>query len=233
MTEETSGVPEEMAAFFDLRAEGYDQHIRGYVFTETEFNQFYAALVAPIAPTDRPIQVLDLGCGTGLELEFLFRRAPHAQVTGIDVSPGMLAVLRARYADAMPQITLVEDSYLTAPLETRDFDYVLSAMTAHHLLHDAKDTLYRRIHAALKPGGKYIEGDSVTTVAMEAEFLAEYAGELATAPPAADGHYHVDVPLSLSTQETLLRHAGFKDFTLLWQRDPADMWNAAVYAMTA
>lgn len=29
--------------------------------------QFYHALARPIAPTGAPLQILDLGCGTGLE----------------------------------------------------------------------------------------------------------------------------------------------------------------------
>ena len=48
------------------------------------------------------------------------------------------------------------------------------ALPVHHLLRDTKRGLYMKIHAALKPGGKYIEGDSVIPVEMEGQFLTEY-----------------------------------------------------------
>lgn len=232
MSDETAEHAEEMAAFFDTRAAGYDAHMRGYVYDETTFARFYETLASPIPRTTEPIQILDLGCGTGLEIEALLRRAPNARITGIDLASEMLALLEKRYAAQMDQITLVADSYLTADLGERTYDFVVSAMTIHHLLHDAKIGLYRRIRAALKPGGKYIEGDAVTTVELEEQFLAEYWEQMALMSDAEPGAYHIDVPFSLTTQEFLLEKAGFQDFQLLWQRDPSDMWNSAVYSVT-
>ena len=40
--------PEAMAEFFDLRAFGYDEHIRGEVFSKEEFENFYQAVAFPI-----------------------------------------------------------------------------------------------------------------------------------------------------------------------------------------
>ena len=74
----------------------------------------------------------------------------------------------------MDQIILVEDSYLTMPYGTHAYDYVISAMSLHHLLQDTKRNFYMKIHAALKTGGTYIEGDSVTTTKMEHQFLEEF-----------------------------------------------------------
>ena len=82
MSKETvySEIPEEMAAFFDARAAGYDDHMRDNVFTDTTFAQFYQAVSAPIEETHEPLKILDLGCGTGLEIEALFQ--PLARRTG-------------------------------------------------------------------------------------------------------------------------------------------------------
>ncbi len=89
-----------------------------------------------------------------------------------------------------------------------------------------------KIRAALKPGGKYIEGDSVIPAEMESQFVAEYHEQIAAMPPAEDGHYHIDVPFSIETQRSLLLQAGFQDFELIWQRDSTAVWNAAVYVVT-
>jgi trans-aconitate methyltransferase len=51
---------------------------RDFVFTVTESVQFCQALSAPIGKTDEPLKILDLGCGTGLEIESLLQRMPKA-----------------------------------------------------------------------------------------------------------------------------------------------------------
>ena len=224
--------PENMAAFFDLRAAGYDDHMRDNIFPGT-FVQFYQAMSSPIEKTDEPLHILDLGCGTGLEIEALLQRVPNAWITGVDLSANMLELLRKRYIAHMSQITLVADSYLTMPFGAQAYDHILSVLTVHHLLRDTKRELYVKIHAALKPGGKYIEGDSVIPARMESQFLAEYHKEVAGVPPAQDGHYHIDIPFSMDTQRSLLLEAGFKDFELVWQKDSSMVWNIAVYAVTA
>jgi len=224
--------PEEMAAFFDARAAGYEDHMRAVFESDTTFTQFYQAVSSPIEKTDEPLNILDLGCGTGLEIEALFQRVPNALITGVDLSKNMLERLRRRCIAHMSQITLVADSYLTMPFGPQTYDHVISAMAVHHLLRDTKCGLYMKIHRALKPGGRYVEGDSVTLTAMERQFLAEYGTQVASMPQAEDGHYHIDVPFSIETQRKLLLEAGFRDFEVVWQKDSTAVWNVAVYAVT-
>jgi tRNA (cmo5U34)-methyltransferase len=228
-----SEAPEDMAAFFDDKAAGYDDHMRDNVFTDTTFTEFYQAVSSPIKRTNEPIRILDLGCGTGLEIEALFQRAPNASITGVDLSENMLELLRTRYADRLNQITLVADSFLTMSLGTQAYDYILSTFAVHHVLHDTKRELYRKIHAALKPGGRYIEGDSIIPAVLEPQFLTEYQEQVACLPQARGGRYHIDIPFSLDTQRSLLLEAGFKDFELVWQKDGTVVWNVGVYVVTA
>jgi tRNA (cmo5U34)-methyltransferase len=225
--------PENMAAFFDARAAGYDDHMRDNIFPDTMFTQFYQAMSSPIEKTDEPLHILDLGCGTGLEIEALFQKAPHASITGVDLSENMLEQLRKRYVARINQIALVRDSFLTLPLGMQAYDYITSTLAMHHILHDTKRELYRKIHAALKPSGKYIEGDSVIPAVMERPFLAEYHEQVAGIPQARDGQYHIDIPFSIDTQRSLLLEAGFKDFQVVWQKDSTVIWNVAVYVVTA
>ena len=121
--------PENMAAFFDVRAAGYDDHMRDIVFPDTAFTQFYQAMSSPIEKTDEPLNILDLGCGTGIEFEALFQRVPNAVITGVDLSSNMLERLRKRNIAHMSQITLVTDSYLTMPFGTQAYDHIISAMS--------------------------------------------------------------------------------------------------------
>ncbi|NIM21676.1 MAG: methyltransferase domain-containing protein, partial [Candidatus Latescibacteria bacterium] len=80
-----------------------------------------------------PLNILDLGCGTGLEFEALFQRAPNALITGVDLSQEMLQLLRLRYGARLSQITLVRDSFLAVPFGTHAYDLIIAVMSVHHL----------------------------------------------------------------------------------------------------
>lgn len=214
---------EEMAAFFDLRADGYDAHMEE---TVASFEAFYRAVAGPIVPTLAPIRVLDIGCGTGLEIAEILERAPNARIVGIDLSGRMLDRLRARYAAQMGQIEIRQASYLTAPLEDRAYDYALAVMTLHHLLPRPKRALYERIRRALAPGGTYIEGDYVVTGEKERMLLGRYEGMAAEAGGAENGSHHIDIPFSLETQRRLLGEAGFGQAEVIWQQGQATIYVA-------
>lgn len=58
--------------------------------------QAAAAAINALGAPERPVRVLDVGVGTGLELPMF---ADHVRVTGVDLSEPMLAVARKRVAD--------------------------------------------------------------------------------------------------------------------------------------
>ena len=84
---------EKMGEFFDRRLDGYDEHQLNCIDSAHEFLRFTAERL----PREPRCAVLDLGCGTGLELEFYFPLNPSAQITGIDLAPGMLQRLREKF----------------------------------------------------------------------------------------------------------------------------------------
>ena len=57
---------ERMDEFFDRRLEGYDKHM----LTEIESAQEFYLFTAACLPDTPGCALLDLGCGTGLELEY-------------------------------------------------------------------------------------------------------------------------------------------------------------------
>jgi tRNA (cmo5U34)-methyltransferase len=213
-----------MAEFFDERAGGYEAHMRRSV---DHFEAFYRAIARPIAATEEAVRVLDIGCGTGLELAPVLAKVPNALVTGIDLSEGMLSRLRETYADHGPQITLIRGSYLTIPFDEATHDYAIAVMTLHHLRPETKRALYAKIRRALKPVGRYIEGDWVVSPQEERRYLAELESKLRSVALAAEGSHHVDVPLSLATQQRLLIEAGFSQVEVVWRRDETAVYTAS------
>ena len=159
MTQEDSYRPVEMTAFFDSVADTYDAHRSQH--TSYNLDSLFAAVASAIEGTSREVRILDLGVGTGAELEWMLARVPNARVTCIDTSKGMLNELRSKYTELLGQMDIITGSFLEIPFQNRRYQYVVSVQSMHHLNYERKLNLYRRIREALAPGGKYIEGDHV------------------------------------------------------------------------
>ena len=210
---------EEMAAFFGKRAEGYEDHMRSFL----DMDAFYGAVAGAFPQSGESLNILDLGCGTGLEIRYLFQRMPHARITGIDLAEEMLNQLRRTYRDRMDQITLIRDSYMTHPLGEARYDYAVSVQSLHHFLPKEKTAIYRNIYNALKKGGVYVEGDFVVDEAEAQEYLKSYHAHMAQGD---EGLYHLDIPFTLETQIGLLQDAGFGSVEVLYHQDAAAVHKA-------
>lgn len=79
---------------FTARVDDYDRHMLEEVNGCREGYERMARLV-PSGAKD----VLDLGCGTGLELDALFKIRDGFHVTGIDLTQAMLDALRKKHPD--------------------------------------------------------------------------------------------------------------------------------------
>ena len=129
---------EKMSAFFEARLEGYDAHMLANIESATSFYPFTANML-PTAPGSR---ILDLGCGTGLELEAYLPLCPTAQITGIDLSEKMLSALKSKFPDK--DISLIAGSSKAFSLHRKQLHkhlraqysqqkYWRSSATSHHL----------------------------------------------------------------------------------------------------
>lgn len=201
---------EKMGEFFDRRLDGYEAHQLNVIAGAKEFYPF-AARQLPAAPGTR---VLDLGCGTGLELDWYFQLAPEAHVTGIDLAPGMLAALRQKFPDR--SLELIRGSYFDIPFGEGEFDAAVSVESLHHFTQAEKLPLYRKLHAALKEGGYFILADYFAdSDAMEADCRAMLL-RLRAEQNLPDGvFYHYDTPLTVAHETEVLREAGFSNVHLL------------------
>lgn len=192
---------EKMGAFFDARLAGYDAHMLADIEGAGEFYPYTASLL----PDGN---ILDLGCGTGLELEYYFSRNPEAAVTGIDLALGMLRALKEKFPDK--ELILIRGSYFEVPFGTECFDAAVSVESLHHFTAQEKLPLYRRLRESLKPGGYFILTDYFAPSDEEERF---YRGELlrlkAEQGIADDEFYHYDTPLTLAHEMDTLRRAGF------------------------
>lgn len=195
---------EKMAEFFDARLDGYEEHMLDCIESAREFYPFTAAQL-PKAPGAR---VLDLGCGTGLELGEYFALNPSARITGVDLAPGMLAALKAKFTDK--SLELIQGSYFDVPLGEGQFDAAVSVESLHHFTKEEKVPLYQKLCAALVPGGYFILTDYFAPSEAEERFYrAELLRLKAEQGVADDEFYHYDTPLTVAHETQALLEAGF------------------------
>ena len=195
---------EKMDAFFEKRLDGYDEHMLTEIEAATEFYPFTASLL----PREPDAHVLDLGCGTGLELEFYFRLNPLAKVTGIDLSAGMLEALRRKFPQQ--DVALVCGSYFDVPLEVNAFDAAVSVESLHHFTKAEKQPLYAKLCRALKPGGTFVLTDYFASSDEDEEhWRSELIRMKQEQGIADDAFYHYDTPLTVAHETEALLAAGF------------------------
>ncbi len=206
------GNSEDMADFFDARASSYERHMQESV---EDCALYYQSIASAIATQRDQPKILDLGIGTGLELDSVFARFPQAQVTGIDLSTGMLRELAQKNRPWLDRVKLITGSFLERDLGCAVYDVVISSMVLHHWIPRVKLELYRRIYRALVPAGLFINGDYVVSEQESQGNLKTFASS-----QLQDRHLrHIDLPLSLEQEHRLLKEAGFCAIATPFRRD--------------
>jgi len=196
---------ERMDSFFDRRADSYESHMKYNIKESADFYREVARLV----PVTSGIRILDLGCGTGLELDEIFRLNTTARVTCVDLSQKMLEVLRIKHEDRLGDLNLITGSYFEVDLPSEGFDFAISVQSMHHFGYKQKLSLYKKILHSLAGNGTYIEVDYVVNTAKEEIELRKRYESLKSERDVPDGFYHFDLPLSIDNQQAVLEEAGF------------------------
>lgn len=201
---------EKMSDFFENRLDGYDEHMLTCIEGAEEFYPYTAECL----PKDKDCHILDLGCGTGLELEELFKRNPFAKVTGIDLSRGMLEALQAKFADK--DITLIQGSYFDIPLGESCYDAAVSVESLHHFTKEEKVPLYTKLCKALKEDGYFILTDYLVASDEEEQLYRQTLMDLKREQGIADEEfYHYDTPLTVAHEIEAIKEAGFSSVEVL------------------
>ena len=98
-------------------------------------------------------KILDICCGTGDMTEFLQKKYPNANITGIDFSKNMLDIAKKR----LRNINFIEHDVTELPFENETFDLCVISFGLRNV-NDLKKVL-REIHRVLKLGGIFFNLD--------------------------------------------------------------------------
>ena len=196
---------EEMGTFFNSRVDIYEEHM----LREIDGSVQYYVEIAKLIPATGGLKLLDLGCGTGLELDEIFKVNPTVRVTGIDLAGKLLDKLRQKHAARKSQLTLVLADYLEYDFGENVFDVALAVQTLHHFSYEQKIGLYQRIYLSLKQDGFYIESDYNAPDQEFEDFHFAENKRIRNEQGIIEGHYHYDTPCTVENQISLLKKAGF------------------------
>ena len=211
LNETSHCTPEEMSAFFTARLSGYEAHMS--VWSE-------AYRLFPSLLPGNCHYALDLGCGTGLELDEIWRKFPTINITGIDLCKDMLDQCQLKHSDKNFKPILAD--YLIYDLGTDCWDAVISFESLHHFLPAQKQHLYQKIHHSLKENAPFICCDYLACCEEEEELLRRTYLEIRRRFNIPDTQFiHFDIPLTVEHEKTLLLEAGFTNITFLASLDGA------------
>ena len=137
-----------------IEIQSYDEMIRRLIPGYEEM----VAVAAREATRTSPHRVVDLGAGTGALSEAILQANRSSHVQLIDIDREMLFQARDRLSGCGARVQFTEMSFLE-PLPP--CGAAVASIALHHVRSiTAKRTLYRRIHAAVEPGGAFVNADA-------------------------------------------------------------------------
>lgn len=201
---------EKMNEFFNKRLDGYDEHM----MTTIESSDVFYPFTADCLPKADGAKILDLGCGTGLELEHYFRLNPSAKITGIDLTESMLNALKNKFPEK--ELTLICGSYFDVPFDENTFDAAVSVESLHHFTKEEKIPLYTKLCKSLKDGGYFILTDYFALTDEDEQTFRNELLRLKKEQGIDDNEfYHYDTSLTVEHETEALLEAGFSSVEVL------------------
>ena len=129
--------------FFAEKAKEYDNEQ-----SRTQNVSSIAQTILNEVSFSKKMSIMDFGSGTGLLLSEI---APFVgEITAVDISSSMIAVLKSKKEDIKCTLEIVQLDLTKEPLNKK-FDAIISSMTIHHI----EDTLalFKKFYSLLKEEG--------------------------------------------------------------------------------
>jgi tRNA (cmo5U34)-methyltransferase len=143
---------------FDAAVDYYDDWMRKAL---PGYDDLFATATSLIPyESDRAIEVLDLGAGTGLFSKRVLDAFPNATFTLVDLADKLLDVARMRFADRPAQFRYLTADYRTIEASPQ-VDVVVSSLSIHHLTDEEKRDLFRRVFQLVRDGGVFLNLDQI------------------------------------------------------------------------
>jgi ubiquinone/menaquinone biosynthesis C-methylase UbiE len=141
-----------------MNAEEYkllDEVYKNYISFEKEITP----IVEGYNPTTE-INVLEIGCGTGITTDILLKSRENIKLKTIDIDDETIENMKELYPNNAKIEPLCFDvREFVREQEDKSFDLIVSAFTIHNLTDEDRKPLYKEIYRILKDGGLFINAD--------------------------------------------------------------------------
>jgi tRNA (cmo5U34)-methyltransferase len=171
--------------------------------------------------------ILDLGFGSGLVEEMIFKRITGAKVVGVDASQAMMKLARERLQPYAAQYSAIGHNLRDLPTlpDIGTFRFIISIQALHHLTDAEMQVAYTSIRDLLVPGGLFLLLDRVAIdkPALYGVYQSlwrwqdrHYGSRLADhegvdfAEHVAKAQDRADIPLPLERHLELMRETGLQ-----------------------
>jgi tRNA (cmo5U34)-methyltransferase len=151
---------------FDRGAKSYDRQRHDVI---PNLDHIYSIIVNLASSEISGPKILDLGAGTGLLTQYLFKKYSRGCFTLIDISQEMLNQAQERF-EGQPNFNYTHGNYLKANFDD-SFDIVVSSLSIHHLEDNDKKIIYSKVYEILNEGGIFINADQVIAPNPENEYI--------------------------------------------------------------
>jgi len=137
---------------FDKHAESYEKQLTEdlkFFGEESKYFAEYKIRLVEECVGNRPINILEYGCGIGMNLQFLIRYFPNANVFGCDISAKSIEVASGNNSSV--NFFHIEDENVKA--NAQKFDLVFVSNVFHHIEPQYRKKAVENIFTMLKPKG--------------------------------------------------------------------------------
>lgn len=139
---------------FETWAHSYDRSLLNHFLFRPSYSAFLEEIVRWRGLDGGPIDLLDIGCGTGTLAAMLMGSPLEARVVGLDYAESMaiLASRKAHEADAQDRarFTCADSEHL--PFADASFDVVTCSNSFHH--YPDQQSCVKQMRRVLRPGGR-------------------------------------------------------------------------------
>jgi tRNA (cmo5U34)-methyltransferase len=140
---------------FSKRSIFYDDYI---VKVVPHHKEMLEALIENIPfSRDRPIRIIELGCGTGMATYNIIKKYPYAQLKCIDMTSDMLNLAKKKL-EAFPNIEFILADY-TKHKFNEEYDVVVSFLSLMYLTDETRKSVFKKAFDMLINGGVFISGE--------------------------------------------------------------------------
>jgi SAM-dependent methyltransferase len=140
-------------------------YLHGYSDDERARLEAQAGVLAPWVHRDLPFtasrRLIEIGCGTGAQLELLLQAFPALRVTGVDHAAIQLETARANLASHRPRTALVLAEAERLPFDSGEFDAAFLCWILEHVA--SPPAVLRELHRVLAPGAPVVVTEVVNT----------------------------------------------------------------------